>query len=210
MKFETVEDLIVFFTEVILSIETSNMEVNNISFSNNSAKAYGKWTSIYDYIKMIIPIEFDLEKINDNWFISAMHFGKESEEYLGTEYEDFVKGKHNAYVSFIVGEKKYVFHDHYGGTDVSTDYGGDSLTIYAENYLTGNDFSIQFEMISSSVKSAILILDGKNYYSYSESSALTSDISFADGLITGHFSGTFTYTEGIETIEIKEGFLYVK
>ena len=211
IKFETVDDFIVFFAEAILSIETSDMEVNNISFSNNSAKAYGKWTSIYDFTKMITPIEFDLKKFNDNWFISAIHLGKESKEYMGNENEDFVEGKHNAYVSFIVAEKKYVFHDHYGGADVSTDYDSDSLNIYADNYLKGNYFNIQFDMVSSAVDYADLNLDEK-YYQDDSINLTDLDITVADGLVTGRFTGTFSYygPEGIETIEIKDGFFYIK
>ncbi|MCG8539732.1 MAG: Ig-like domain-containing protein [Clostridia bacterium] len=209
--FETVDNFIEFFTKGIWTYQSSVIEVNNISFSNNSAKAHGKWSRIDDYKKYISLMEFDLEKINDNWFISVLHFGKDSEEYMGNEYEDFLEGKHSAYLSFVAGEKKYVFHDHYGGTSITTAYNSDSLIINAYNELTGNGFKKEFDTGSSAVKSSSLSLDENRYHSDSDSINLTDlDMSFADGLVTGRFTGTFTHTDGIETIEIKEGFFYIK
>ena len=212
LEFETVDDFIGFFAEGNWIFESSDIEVNNISFSNNSGKAYGKWIRIDDFIKYTILTELNLEKINDNWFISALHFGKNSEEYMGNENEDFTEGKHNAYVSFVVAEDKYVFHDHYGGTSVGSAYDSYSLSISAYNDLTGNDFNIQFDTGSiSTVRSVSLSLNEKTYHSDSYNIILTDlDMSFADGLVTGRFTGTFTHTDGIETIEIKEGFFYIK
>ena len=206
--FETVDNFIDFFAKGIWTYQSSVIEVNNISFSNNSAKVYGKWLRIDDYKKYITLMEFDLEKINDNWFISVLHFGKDSEEYMGNEYEDFLEGKHSAYLSFVAGEKKYVFHDHYGGTSVTTAYNSDSLIINAYNELTGNGFKKEFDTGSSAVKSASLSLDENRYHSDSDSINLTDlDMSFTDGLVTGCFSGTFA---GTEEIKIKDGFFYVK
>lgn len=206
--FETVDNFIDFFAKGIWTYQSSVIEVNNISFSNNSAKVYGKWSRIDDYTKYITLMEFDLEKINDNWFISVLHFGKDSEEYMGNEYEDFLEGKHSAYLSFVAGEKKYVFHDHYGGTSVTTAYNSDSLIINAYNELTGNGFKKEFDTGSSAVKSASLSLDENRYHSDSDSINLTDlDMSLADGLVTGCFSGTFA---GTEEIKIKDGFFYVK
>ena len=204
--FETVDNFIDFFAKGIWTYQSSVMEVNNISFSNNLAKVYGKWSRIDDYKKYISLMEFDLEKINDNWFISVLHFGKDSEEYMGNEYEDFLEGKHSAYLSFVAGEKKYVFHDNYGGTSVTTAYNSDSLIINAYNELTGNGFKKEFDTGSSAVKSSSLSLDENRYHS--DSINLTDlDMSFADGLVTGRFSGTFA---GTEDIKVKDGFFYVK
>ena len=208
--FETVDDFIDFFKGA-LTYESSDIQFSNISISNNSAKAYGKWLRIYDLKKYITPMEFGLEKINDNWFISALHFGKDSEEYIGNEYEDFVEGRHNAYFSFVAAEKKYVFHDHYGATSVLTDYDSNFLGIDAFNELTMNNIYIKFDMVSSAVDYASLSLDEKHYQD--DSINLTDlDITVADGLVTGRFTGTFSYygPDGIETIEIKDGFFYIK
>lgn len=194
---------------------TSRVNIYALSVDGTVSVANGKWIIGHRMSSgsHIFLFEAVLVKKGDNWFIKTFDF---QDFYEGDQYEVFDPSRHKAYVSFSIGDQRYVFHDQYTGNSPrmsSIVTYNKEFSVDASNYDTKERFILSFDYDGDHPRESVEFSritwssNEEDWCGDSRSFTVVWNKCFEEDIVQGKFFGWVSYNDG--KIEITDGFFYI-
>jgi hypothetical protein len=100
----------------LLLSDKSGFKMGSVEVNDTSSILYGKWNVEALGKSVQLPVKATFEKIAGTWLIASINIGGSSDSNDDERNVEFDKNKYNAYISFKVDGKRYVYRNNYGST----------------------------------------------------------------------------------------------
>lgn len=190
---------------------SSRVDINSITIDGKSASLKGEWANGNDLGGLRYAVEASFLKDDEQWLISALVITLSGNYLEGEENEEYDKERHASYISFKVGDERYIFHDQYGGNDQEmVSYNPSHTFLITAEKVSGVtltlDFSLEGESGSPEFVSGVLSDEAGDQYETETPDFIVSmeEADFENGSVHGRFSGDME-SEDKDIVKITDG-----